>query len=117
MHVCEGGGHFSADSFKDYLDYPGSVVNVPYHEFQGKSLTTQQVAKLFDRPVLGGLARQGKLYTGTLEEAKAEVDEILKNAPDNFILGADDSIPNDSDPERVRALVDYVHSWRQTHQN
>ncbi len=36
---------------------------------------------------------------------------------DNFILGADDSIPNDSDPERVRALVDYVHSWRQTHQN
>ena len=117
LHVCEGGGHFSADSFKDYLDYPGSVVNVPYHEFQGKSLTTQQVAKLFDRPVLGGLARQGKLYTGTLEEAKAEVDEILKNAPDNFILGADDSIPNDSDPERVRALVDYVHSWRQTHQN
>ena len=80
-------------------------------------MTTQQVAKLFDRPVLGGLARQGKLYTGTLEEAKAEVDEILKNAPDNFILGADDSIPNDSDPERVRALVDYVHSWRQTHQN
>ena len=117
LHVCEGGGHFSADSFNDYLDYPGSVVNVPYHEFQGKSLTTQQVAKLFDRPVLGGLARQGKLYTGTLEEAKAEVDEILKNAPDNFILGADDSIPNDSDPERVRALVDYVHSWRQTHQN
>ena len=115
LHICEGGGHFSADSFNDYLDYPGSIVNVPYHEFQGQALTTQQVAKLFDRPVLGGLAREGKLYTGTLEEAKAEVDEILKNSPANFILGADDSIPNDSDPERVRALVDYVHSWRQTH--
>ena len=117
LHVCEGGGHFSADSFNDYLDYPGSIVNVPYHEFKGKALTTQQVAKLFDRPVLGGLPRQSNIYTGTLEEAKAEVDEILKNAPANFILGADDSVPNDSDPEKLRALVDYVHSWRQTHTN
>ena len=50
-----------------------------------------------------------------IEEAKAEVDEILRNASQNFILGADDSVPNDSDPEKLRALVDYVHSWRQTH--
>lgn len=115
LHVCEGGGHFTASSFNDYLDYPGSIVNVPYHEFQGTPLTTKQVAALFKRPVLGGLPRASKIYTGTLEEAKAEVDEILKNAPANFILGADDSVPNDSDPDKLRALVDYVHSWRQTH--
>ena len=115
LHVCEGGGQFTADSFNDYVDYPGSIVNVPYHEFKGKSLTTKQVAALFKRPVLGGLARKSKIYTGSLEEAKAEVDEILKNAPDNFVLGADDSIPNDSDPEKLRALVDYVHTWRVTH--
>ena len=115
LHICEGGGHFSAESFADYTDYPGSVVNVPYHEFKGQALTTQQVAKLFNRPVLGGLPRKSKIYTGTLEEAKAEVDEILRNAPSNFILGADDSVPNDSDPEKLRALVDYVHSWRATH--
>jgi uroporphyrinogen decarboxylase len=116
LHICEGGGHFSADSFNDYRDYPGSIVNVPYHEFKGKALTTKQVAALFNRPILGGLARKSKIYTGTLEEAKAEVDEILKNAPANFILGADDSVPNDSDPDKLRALVDYVHTWRQTHQ-
>ena len=115
LHICEGGGHFTASSFNDYTDYPGSVVNVPYHEFQGPSLTTKQVAALFKRPVLGGLPRRSKIYTGTIEEAKAEVDEILRNAPQNFILGADDSVPNDSDPEKLRALVDYVHTWRQTH--
>lgn len=115
LHICEAGGHFTAESFNDYLDYPGSIVNVPYHEFQGPALTTQQVAALFKRPILGGLPRQSKIYNGTIEEAKAEVDEILRNAPANFILGADDSVPNDSDSEKLRALVDYVHSWRQTH--
>lgn len=115
LHVCEGGGHFSADSFNDYLDYPGSIVNVPYHEFKGQALTTQQVAKLFDRPVLGGLARQGKLYTGTLEEAKAAVDKVLENASRNFILGADCTVPGDTDWDKLRAVIDYAHTWRQTH--
>ena len=47
-----------------------------------------------------------------MEEAKAEVDRILETAPDNFIFGADDSLPNDSDPEKIRQLVDYIHTWR-----
>lgn len=115
LHICEGGGHFKADAFKDYTDYPGSIVNIPYHAFIGKGLTTKETAELFKRPVLGGLPRQSKIYTGTLEEAKAEVDQILENAPKNFILGADDSVPNDSDPDKIGELVDYVHSWRQTH--
>lgn len=118
LHICEGGGHFTTESFKDYLDYPGSIINIAFHAFKGNALTTKQAAELFKRPILGGLEpRQSKLYTGTLEEAKAEVDEILRNAPANFILGADDSVPRDSDPEKIRALVDYVHSWRQTHTN
>ena len=43
------------------------------------------------------------------------MDAILREAPANFIFGADDSLPNDSDPEKVRRLVDYIHTWRLTH--
>ena len=42
-------------------------------------------------------------------------DEILKDAPQNFIFGADDSVPNDVDQEKLRKIVDYIHTWRQTH--
>lgn len=115
LHICESGGHITPETFNDYLDYPGSVVNPPLHNFKDKTLTLKEISRLFGRPVLGGLKQRGALYTGTLEEAKAEVDEILKNAPDNFIFGADDSLPNDSDPEKIRQLVDYIHTWRLTH--
>lgn len=115
LHICETGGTFTPETFNDYLDYPGSVVNPPLHNWKDKSLTLKDISRLFGRPVLGGLGQRGALYTGTIEEAKAEVDAILKDAPANFIFGADDSLPNDSDPEKIRQLVDYIHTWRQTH--
>jgi uroporphyrinogen decarboxylase len=119
LHVCESGGHFTPESFNDYLDYPGSVVNPPLHNWQDSKhkLTLKDINKLFGRPVLGGLNNRGAIYHGTLEEAKAEVDEIMRHAPGNFIFGADDSLPNDIDQEKVRKIVDYIHTWRQTHPN
>lgn len=116
LHICESGGHFTAETFKDYLDYPGSVINPPLHNWQGSELTLKEISKLFGRPVLGGLNNRSKaLYEGTFEELKAEVDEILKNAPANFIFGADDSVRNNVDQEKLRKIVDYIHTWRQTH--
>ena len=65
--------------------------------------------------MLGGLNNRGAIKDGTWEELKAEIDEILENAPQNFIFGADDSLPNDVDQEKVRRAVDYIHTWRVTH--
>lgn len=117
LHICESGGHFTPETFNDYLDYPGSVINPPLHNWvdNSRQLSLTQIAQLFKRPVLGGINIRGVIYTGTLDEAKAEVDEILSHAPANIILGADDSLPNDIDQEKVRKLVDYIHTWRQTH--
>jgi uroporphyrinogen decarboxylase len=67
--------------------------------------------------VLGGLNNRSQaLKEGDINGLKAEVDEILQNAPANFIFGADDSVFNDVDQEVLRKIVDYIHTWRQTHQ-
>ena len=67
------------------------------------------------RPVFGGLDRLGVVAKGSIEEAKAAVDKVLSNAPDNFILGADCTVPSDTEYSRLRAVIDYAHTWRQTH--
>ncbi len=115
LHICESGGHFTPATFQDYLDYPGSVINPPLHNWKDEGISLSDISKLFGRPVLGGLNNRGAIYSGSWEELKAEVDRILQNAPQNFIFGADDSLPNDVDQEKVRRLVDYIHTWRQTH--
>jgi geranylgeranyl pyrophosphate synthase len=49
------------------------------------------------------------------EEAKKAVDKVLENASPNFILGADCTVPGDTDWEKLRAVIDYAHTWRLTH--
>ena len=116
LHICESGGHFTPETFNDYLDYPGSVINPPLHNWKDKSLSLADISRLFHRPVLGGLNNRSEaLKKGDLKVLKAEVDEILQQAPANFIFGADDSVFNDVDQEVLRKLVDYIHTWRQTH--
>jgi uroporphyrinogen decarboxylase len=61
------------------------------------------------------LERLGVIATGTIEEAKKAVDKVLENASPNFILGADCTVPGDTDWEKLRAVIDYAHSWRLTH--
>ena len=58
---------------------------------------------------------ESETITYTVEEAKAEVDKVLKDASPNFILGADCTVPGDTDWEKLRAVIDYAHTWRQTH--
>ena len=114
--IKPSGGHFTPETFNDYLDYPGSVINPPLHNWKDKSISLADISRLFHRPVLGGLNNRSQaLKDGNLAELKAEVDEILKNAPANFIFGADDSVFNDVDQETLRKLVDYIHTWRQIH--
>ncbi len=113
LHICDYGSSYG--TIDDYTDYPASIINPPIHVGKGE-LSLKHVAETFKRPVFGGLDRLGIIANGTLEEAKAEVDRILENAPDNFILGADCTVPSSTDYDKLRAVIDYAHNWRQTHQ-
>jgi uroporphyrinogen decarboxylase len=55
------------------------------------------------------------IANGSIEEAKAEVNKVLEKAAPTFILGADCTVPGTTDWEKLRAVIDYAHTWRQTH--
>ena len=117
LHICDFGTPFkNAEALYAFADYPTSIINVPLKFSDGSTLNLKEAQKRFGRPIFGGLERLGVIATGTVEEAKAAVDEVLKNASPNFILGADCTVPGDTDWDKLRAVIDYAHTWRQTHE-
>ena len=116
LHICDYGTPFkNAEALYGFADYPASIINVPLKFSDGSTLNLKEAQKRFGRPIFGGLERLGVIAKGSVEEAKAEVDKVLENASPNFILGADCTVPGTTDWENLRAIIDYAHTWRQTH--
>ncbi len=110
LHICDYEGKYA--SLEPYVSYPGKVVNTPIVLADGSPVTTKDAAALFKRPVMGGLNRVGTIALGTLEELKEAVDEALMNAPANYILGADCTVPNTTDWETLRSVIQQAHTYR-----
>ena len=116
LHICDYGTPFkNAEALYEFADYPASIINVPLKFSDGSTLNLKEAQKRFGRPIFGGVERLCVIAKGSIEEAKAEVDKVLENASPNFILGADCTVPGDTDWEKLRAVIDYAHTWRQTH--
>lgn len=116
LHICDYGASFkNAEALYAFADYPASIINVPLNFSDGTTLNLKEAQQRFRRPIFGGLERLGVIATGTVEEAKAQVDKVLKNAPANFILGADCTVPGETDWDKLRAIIDYAHDWRKIH--
>ena len=116
LHICDYGTPFkNAEALYAFTDYPASIINVPLNFSDGSTLNLKEAQQRFSRPIFGGLERLGVIATGTIEEAKKAVDKVLENAPQNFILGADCTVPGETDWEKLRAVIDSAHTWRQTH--
>jgi uroporphyrinogen decarboxylase len=65
---------------------------------------------MFKRPNMGGLDRHGVLTTGSLEQIEGEVKRVLKDAPKQFILGADCTVPGDLEWSRLRQAISVAHN-------
>lgn len=116
LHICDYGTPYkNAEALYAYADYPASIINVPLKFSDGSTLNLKEAQQRFARPVFGGLERLGVIANGSIEEAKKAVDEVLENAAPNFILGADCTVPGTTNWENLRAVIDYAHTWRQTH--
>lgn len=109
LHVCDY--HLPYADLAPFRDYPGHVVNTSLH-LTGGPLGAREVARLFNRPFMGGLERKGVIASGSPEEIRQAVRAALKDAPERFILGADCTVPPDTSWENLRIAIETAHEYR-----
>jgi uroporphyrinogen decarboxylase len=109
LHVCDYAGGY--DDLARFLDYPGHVVSCPL-QVGGRSLSLAEATRLFNRPVMGGLDRLGVIATGSATQIRTEVEAVLRQAPERFILGADCTVPSETPWENLRSAIETAHAWQ-----
>jgi uroporphyrinogen decarboxylase len=107
LHICDY--HDGYDDLSPFLDYPGDVVNCSL-KLGTKKLSGKDISKTFKRPFMGGLDRKGIIVTGNKPEIERTVDAILSDAPDDFILGADCTLPSDIHWGNIKSAISYAHA-------
>ena len=108
LHVCDYWGSYS--DLTPYLDYPGHVVNASLH-VSDTVLTPTEVSKMFGRPFMGGMERKGILATGSAAEIQRATQDILAQASERFILGADCTVPSETPWENLRTAIETAHAY------
>jgi uroporphyrinogen decarboxylase len=106
LHVCDYCGGY--DDLSPFLDYPLDVVNCSL-ALGDRVMTTREAAEFFGRPFMGGMDRHGVIAYGDVAGISKVVTDVVAEAPDRFILGADCTIPGDTDWDAIRAAVDTAH--------
>jgi uroporphyrinogen decarboxylase len=109
LHVCDYQMPYS--DISPYVDYPGQVVNASL-ELTGGKVSAKDVARMYNRPFMGGLDRLGVLATGSTAEVKAAAEAVLCDAPERFILAADCTVPADTNWDNLRTAIDTAHNWK-----
>ena len=108
LHICDYHGGY--DDLTPFLDYPGQVVNCG-RTLGAQELTAKDISRMFGRPYMGGMDRFGVIVSGTHGEIKGTVRDVLSQAPDRFILGADCTLPSDIDWDNIRAAIATAHEY------
>jgi uroporphyrinogen decarboxylase len=109
LHICDYTGGY--DDLTPFLDYPGHVVNCPLGVGE-RTMTPREAAAFFDRPYMGGMDRHGTIATGSMDEIVAAAQDVLADAPERFILGADCTLPGDIDWDKIKAAISTAHEYR-----
>ena len=106
LHVCDYVAPYA--NYDAVVDYPGHVVNVPV-KLVDRSLSGQEITKLFKRPFMGGMDRHGVIAKGTPTQVDAEIRQVVKSAPRPFILGADCTVEADTSWDRLKHAISVAH--------
>ena len=61
---------------------------------------------------MGGLDRHGTITKGSKNEIIAAVNAICDEAPENFMLGADCTLPSDIDWGNIKIAIDAAHNYK-----
>ena len=109
LHVCDYKGGY--DDLTPFLDYPGHMVNSSL-KLGDKHLTPTEILQMFKRPFMGGLERTRTIATGSAETIRAEVNRVLDQKSDRFILAADCTVPSETPWENLKIAIDIAHEYQ-----
>jgi uroporphyrinogen decarboxylase len=109
LHVCDYEGGYA--DLTPFLDYPGQVVNCSL-KLGERSMTPRDASLFFGRPFMGGMERKGVIATGEADQIRLAVGEVLRQAPERFILAADCTVPSDTPWENLKTAIEVAHSRR-----
>lgn len=109
LHVCDYQLPYA--SISRYADYPGQVVNASL-ELTGGRISAKDVARLYERPFMGGMDRLGVLAKGTPADVRKAAEAVLQDAPERFILAADCTVPADTNWDNLKTAIDTAHNWK-----
>ena len=106
LHVCDY--HLPYANLSPFTSYPGHVVNTSLKLADGE-MSSREVARMFNRPFMGGLERKGVIAAGSPEAIRAAVHKAIDEAPERFILAADCTVPADTPWENLRIAIQAAH--------
>jgi uroporphyrinogen decarboxylase len=109
LHICDY--HDSYQDLAPFLDYPGHIVNCNLNLDSG-TVSPRQVSEMFQRPFMGGLERKGVLATGSREAIQAEVQSVIRDAPQRFLLAADCTVPAETPWENLKLAIETAHGYQ-----
>jgi uroporphyrinogen decarboxylase len=102
LHLCGPGIYF-----ENYHRYPFDVVNWAVGEPGNFSISEGK--DFFKKPVCGGLDNNGAIVTGTKEAITQAVHKVLaKGGKNNFILGANCTVPSDINWSNIQIALNAV---------
>jgi uroporphyrinogen decarboxylase len=108
LHICDYHGGYR--DLTPFLDYPGHVVNCSL-KVGAEKRTAADISRMFGRPYMGGMDRHGTIVSGSADQIQSAVEEVLREAPDRFILGADCTLPSDIDWDNIRTAISTAHAY------
>jgi len=113
LHICDFIGEY--DDLSLFLDYPGHVINFG-HRLGSKEISGKEIFRMFDRPFMGGMVRDGVIAAGNKDEIKKNVEEVLAHKPGKFILGADCTLPGEVNQETLwenaKTAISAAHEYK-----
>jgi uroporphyrinogen decarboxylase len=108
LHVCDYHGKYS--DLSPFAEYPGDLINVPAELTTGP-LSAKEARGIFNRPIMAGLDRFGAIASGPDEAIRETVFDTLDANPDISILGADCTIPAETNWDNIKMAIDAAHSY------
>ena len=109
LHCCGWSG--DRNRVEVWKNYRAAAVNWAVYV---ENMTLTEGKKFFNNAncVLGGFdnRKEGVLYSGTMDEIKKETKRLTEeNGKTGFIIGADCTLSNDIDLERIKCVIDAVN--------